>query len=245
MKLEFLEKDNYYHIYNRGINSAAIFKDAENMRYFLTLVSNYFSNKISILSYCLLKNHFHFLVKINCENEEATQIFSNLFKTYARAYNTQQNSTGSLFEEHFKRKKIVSNEYLRNLIIYIHRNPENHNIIDDFRKYNFSSYQEIISENNDFVKINETIHAFNDLDNLIFVHKNKNLQDIQNLIDFDSQVNPIEKQDTHKVLKTLQKEKISFKNKFYKYLEHLQDAITSKLEDVDGLAKFEEDVWET
>ncbi|NCT16924.1 MAG: oxygen-dependent coproporphyrinogen oxidase [Flavobacteriaceae bacterium CG_4_8_14_3_um_filter_34_10] len=34
------------------------------------------------------------------------------------------------------------------------------------------------------------------------------------------------------------------KNKFYKYIEQLQDKITSKLEEVDGLAKFHEDLWE-
>ena len=34
------------------------------------------------------------------------------------------------------------------------------------------------------------------------------------------------------------------KNKFYAYIENLQDQITSKLEAVDGLAKFEEDIWE-
>jgi coproporphyrinogen III oxidase len=34
------------------------------------------------------------------------------------------------------------------------------------------------------------------------------------------------------------------KDQFYKYIENLQDQITSKLEDVDGLAKFEEDIWE-
>ena len=34
------------------------------------------------------------------------------------------------------------------------------------------------------------------------------------------------------------------KNKFYAYIENLQDQITSKLETVDGLAKFDEDIWE-
>ena len=149
MKLEVLEKDNFYHIYNRGINGASIFESDENMRYFLTLVEKHLSQNILILSYCLLKNHYHFLVRINCDGKVATQLFSNLFNAYAKAYNKQQNRTGSLFEKHFKRKKIFSNKYLRNLIIYIHRNPENHHIIDDFRKYNFSSYQEITSGNTD------------------------------------------------------------------------------------------------
>ena len=34
------------------------------------------------------------------------------------------------------------------------------------------------------------------------------------------------------------------KNKFYKYIEDLQNTITSKLEKVDGLGKFKEDIWE-
>jgi coproporphyrinogen III oxidase len=34
------------------------------------------------------------------------------------------------------------------------------------------------------------------------------------------------------------------KNKFYAYIENLQDQITAKIEAVDGVATFEEDIWE-
>ena len=34
------------------------------------------------------------------------------------------------------------------------------------------------------------------------------------------------------------------KNKFYQYIQQLQDTITSKLEEVDGKAKFQQDLWE-
>lgn len=34
------------------------------------------------------------------------------------------------------------------------------------------------------------------------------------------------------------------KDKFYNYLQKLQDTITSKLEDLDGKAKFQQDIWE-
>lgn len=34
------------------------------------------------------------------------------------------------------------------------------------------------------------------------------------------------------------------KNKFYQYIQQLQDTITSKLEEVDGKARFQEDLWE-
>ena len=33
------------------------------------------------------------------------------------------------------------------------------------------------------------------------------------------------------------------KNKFYTYIESLQDTITSILEKVDGKATFQEDIW--
>ena len=34
------------------------------------------------------------------------------------------------------------------------------------------------------------------------------------------------------------------KNKFYDYIQQLQDSITSKLEELDGTAKFQQDLWE-
>ncbi|GAL79054.1 coproporphyrinogen III oxidase [Algibacter lectus] len=33
------------------------------------------------------------------------------------------------------------------------------------------------------------------------------------------------------------------KNKFYQYIQNLQDNITSKLEAIDGKATFQEDIW--
>lgn len=34
------------------------------------------------------------------------------------------------------------------------------------------------------------------------------------------------------------------KDKFLKYIQNFKDQITSKLEEVDGVAKFREDIWE-
>ncbi|MFV7236384.1 hypothetical protein [Flavobacterium sp. ZB4R12] len=41
MKLEVLEKDGYYHIYNRGINGCLIFENDENKNFFLKQLSKY------------------------------------------------------------------------------------------------------------------------------------------------------------------------------------------------------------
>ena len=136
--MEKLIKGHYYHIYNRGVNSTNIFENDKNMSYFLVLVEKYLSKSVDILSYCLLNNHFHFIVEI--KNENASQALSNLFNSYSKAFNRENSRTGSLFERPFKRKLIADEDYLKNLILYIHKNPENHNLVSDFRSYKFSSF---------------------------------------------------------------------------------------------------------
>ena len=102
MELEVLEQDKVYHIYNRGINSETIFTSDENKRYFLKPYLKYLENKADTFSYCLMDNHFHFVIRIINESE-ITQALSNLFNAYAKAFNKQNDRTGSLFEKHFKR----------------------------------------------------------------------------------------------------------------------------------------------
>jgi len=86
-------------------------------------------------AFCLMKNHFHFLIRIKEENEILTklikpphQYFSNLFNAYTKAINKKYERNSSLFQRTFKRKLIDSEDHLKNLILYIHTNPIHHNI---------------------------------------------------------------------------------------------------------------------
>ena len=88
MKLEVLEKGNVYHIYNRGINGEIIFNTDENKHYFLKLYSKYLENKADTFAFCLMDNHFHFIIR-NINEKEITQGLSNLFNAYAKAFNKQ------------------------------------------------------------------------------------------------------------------------------------------------------------
>ena len=103
MKLEILEENCYYHIYNRGINGCEIFKNRDNYAYFLKLFSKYLIPHVSVFFYCLLKNHVHFVIRIDVDEKIVSQGFSNFFNAYAKAFNKAHNRTGSLFEKHFKR----------------------------------------------------------------------------------------------------------------------------------------------
>ena len=234
MKLEQLKRNHYYHIYSRGINGALLFKNSENKRYFLKLLTKYLSDEVAILAYCIMDNHYHMVVRVVADEKSVSHSFSNLFNAYAKAYNKQENRTGGLFERPFKRKLVKDEDYLKNLIMYIHTNPENHGAAEDFTTYQFSSYSYFktgIEVNEVQIEKNEVLSLFDDFKNMDYVHKSQDgdLSGFQNPTGLKG------------------KDKVPFnanvKDKFYAYIQKLQDTITSKLEEVDGKAKFREDLW--
>lgn len=175
MKYEPLIEDNYYHIYNCGNNKEDIFIEEENYTYFLKLIKKYILTVSKVLSYCLLKNHFHLLIKTkpNVESKVISQAFSNLFNAYSKAINKRYNRTGSLFKDRFQRIKISDEDYLKSLIIYINTNPVHHSFTDIFESYPFSSYQSLISNQPTHLNREFVIDLFENTANFKAVHYQK------------------------------------------------------------------------
>ncbi len=186
MKQEPFEAGNYYHIFNKGNNKENIFKEEENYPYFLQLIKKYLIETCVIYVYCLLPNHFHLLLKIK-EKEQLPidyqkgkkkihQPFSNLFNAYTKSINKKYNRTGSLFQEHLHRIKIDTEEYLRELILYIHLNPEKHEIDSNFKNYAYSSYRAYISEKPSLLDREEVLGYFDNKENFIFCHQSRKIK---------------------------------------------------------------------
>ena len=158
-----LEPGKFYHLYNRGNNRENIFIEERNYRYFLEQYAKYIHPIADTYAYCLLRNHFHLLVRIKSLDEVAkirgqgsersealrsfspiatfaTRGFQSLFKAYAMAINKGYGRTGKLFQEHFGRIEVDSDNYFTNLIFYIHFNPQKHGFVKDFREWVWSSY---------------------------------------------------------------------------------------------------------
>ena len=186
MKIELLEPGNYYHIYNRGNNRENIFFEAGNYLHFLNLFDKYIHLAAKTYAYCLLENHFHFLVRIHKEKElpeyfitdhrKISLPFSNLFNSYAKSINLKYGRTSSLFQERFKRKKIVSKEQLKDVIYFIHNNPVNHKIINDFKNYPYSSFNTILSEKESKISRKEVLEIFSGRNNFIEFHNTRKNQ---------------------------------------------------------------------
>ena len=67
-----LQHGRYYHIYNRGVNRENLFVEERNYRYFLQLYARHVEPIAYTYAYCLLRNHFHFLVQIKDLTEDLT-----------------------------------------------------------------------------------------------------------------------------------------------------------------------------
>ena len=163
---------SYYHVYNRGNNQENLFREERNYYYFLRLLQKHVNPYAEILAYCLLKNHFHLLIRIcdDVEIKKTSQAFSNFFNAYAKAINKTYGRTGSLFQDRFSRRLIEDEFYLLQVITYIHRNPVHHKFAEDFTSYRFSSYQLFITQEPGFVAKDHVLELFGDLENFLEAH---------------------------------------------------------------------------
>jgi putative transposase len=140
-----------YHIYNRGNNRENIFREERNYRFFLERYAHHVGPVTDTFAYCLLRNHFHLLVRILPEAEwpddrPPSQRFANLFNSYTKAINRACERTGSLFQKPVRRIEVGSERHSAALVCYIHRNPQMHGFTADFRSYPHSSYGALLGE---------------------------------------------------------------------------------------------------
>ena len=180
---------NYYHIYNRGINGQNIFFRVKNYDYFLGLWKKYLVDCAEVLAYCLMPNHFHFVIKIfdhvqinsktddyeviedeNKVGEYVSERLRRLFISYSQALNVQEKRNGSLFTRNFKRIELEEDTHLKYLIFYIHNNAQKHGLIADFRNYRYSSYNAYISGKPTSVSISHGLELFDGLEGFMNFH---------------------------------------------------------------------------
>jgi putative transposase len=179
-----LEHGKYYHVYNRGNNRENIFIEERNYPYFLKLYAHHIEPIADTFAYCLMRNHFHLLVRIKDLTgltdlsgldapslPEPSRAFSNLFNAYAREFNRTYQRTGALFQRPFGRIQVTSEAYYSRLVIYIHRNPQKHGFVTDFRDWPYSSYHALLSANPTRLKREDVLNWFGDSDNLVATHQ--------------------------------------------------------------------------
>ena len=108
----------------------------------------------------------HGLIELN-----ASKQLSHFFNGYAQAVNKTYNRHGKLFEEPFKRKELLDDEYITNLTYYIHFNPQLHGFVNDFKDWEFSSWHYLLNDIPGPVAKNAVYDWFGDKQLFIAAHE--------------------------------------------------------------------------
>jgi putative transposase len=165
LRKEPLVTDHIYHIFNRGVNKGDIFFGDEDYKRFIRVAIYYLTNnrpfshsnltgkpvsdpvselsRVLVLGYCLMSNHFHFLIK-QLVDRGITKYIQHIGNSYSHYIHTKYQRVGPLFEGRFKNVLVGSDEQLVHLSRYIHLNPLVSGLVDDPKDYRWSSYSSYI-----------------------------------------------------------------------------------------------------
>lgn len=131
----------YYHIMNRGIAREKIFSSAADKNHYKKLAKSIFTEyPIEILAWCIMDNHFHYVLK--GEPTDFSHALRRLNQSYAMTYNRRRERVGHVFQNRFKGEYIDSDDYLFAAVRYVHMNPVKAKIVSHAGDFAWSSYGE-------------------------------------------------------------------------------------------------------
>ncbi|HEY9166647.1 MAG TPA: transposase [Candidatus Kryptonia bacterium] len=134
------QDEKYYHVYNRGANRQNIFIGPASYDSCLRLLKKYLSNYgVSIMSYCLMPNHYHLLLRQNVRGS-ISGFLQTVFNAYTQAINLSTGHSGTLFQGRAKGLEIISDEYAVRLCRYIHYNPVAAGLVSKPEDWEYSDY---------------------------------------------------------------------------------------------------------
>ena len=146
------EDHSYYHIYNRGAHKGMIFFSDKQYIRCLDLLAKYAEKyKVDVVAYCLMSNHYHLLLQQK-ENGSVSKCIQTMFNAYSQTVNVMEQHSGTLFQGKAKARLIDSDEYVLQVIRYIHLNPVSAELVQKPEDRHFSDYCEWIGIPNNFLK---------------------------------------------------------------------------------------------
>jgi REP-associated tyrosine transposase len=134
-----------FHIYNHAIDDYNLFYDDEDYDFMLNIFEDNI-DKIpgSIFAYCLMPNHYHFLIRQDSD-VEIYRLFNYSFISYAHYFNSKYERKGPIFQSPLQHISVDNDQYLLQLCKYIHLNPVRSGLVEHPCNWVYSDYNEWIS----------------------------------------------------------------------------------------------------
>ncbi len=195
MRKHPLITNQYYHIYNRGVDKRDIFMDKKDLERFVLSVKEFNISKptgslreveqhksgvqhliyakeenplVAIVCYCFNPNHFHFILKQEAENG-ISEFLKRLLGGYTNYFNKVHKRSGALFQGRFKSHLINSEEYILKIRPYVNINYQIHEIPKEKRHLIMASDKEYDNMKFDLVsekEAEELLSFYGDSQNL-------------------------------------------------------------------------------
>lgn len=129
-----------YHVMLRGNAGQNIFFDDED-RYHLYLLLQHGVERYGhrIHGFCCMTNHIHLAIQV--AEEPLSGIMQNLSFRYTRWINKKQSRTGHLFQGRYKSILVDADNYLLELVRYLHLNPLRAGMVNNPRDYVWSGHR--------------------------------------------------------------------------------------------------------
>ncbi len=128
-----------YHVIARGNQKQNIFLDEKDFEIYLSYLSEYKSKySFHLYAYVLMKNHIHLLVEV--KEVSLSKTMQVLQFRYTRYFNKRYRKVGHLFQGRYKAILCDKEQYLLELIRYIHLNPVRAGIVEAPEKYPWSGH---------------------------------------------------------------------------------------------------------
>lgn len=136
-------KSSFFHVIIQGHKKEYIFRKERYIYQYVKLIRKYIKEtNLTIIAYCIMQNHVHFLIQVKDNIEELSKFFHKLNTMYARYYNyMEEGRVGHVYRDRFLSEPITSHRYLVQCIKYIHFNPVKAKIVKRCEDYKFSSYR--------------------------------------------------------------------------------------------------------
>jgi putative transposase len=187
-----LINNEIYHVVNRGVASSPVFNTKWDYRRFTetfiyyqnvnlpTKLSKFISfsreerekirktlatksdHLISIMAYCLMPNHFHFLLK-QLRKNGISHFIRRTTNSYSHYFNLKHKRRGTLFGGRFKAVRIENDSQLLHVSRYIHLNPYSSFLVKELKsllKYPYSSLPEYLSLTKESICQKEILSSF-------------------------------------------------------------------------------------
>lgn len=181
-----------YHIYSRANGDEKLFREPEDYIRFLNKMKDYILPIGKISAFNLLPNHFHTIVRFNCQDQliefykhlngkdiRSVDLLpdfimhqlSRLLNSHSKKINHKYFRRGSLFIDYARRVEIESLGQLFRTVYYVHNNAVRHGYCKNIIDWPWCSYKHYLQIKHSWLDREEVLNCYGGLIPFRVIHE--------------------------------------------------------------------------